>query len=66
MINTEQSIPCPVCNTKICFDTKQLLMGVKFVCPTCQAAIGLANESKPLLKDTMEKFESIKDNMTKK
>lgn len=65
MINNEQSIPCPVCNTKIPFDTKQLLLGVKFVCPNCNAAIGLADESKPIVKETMEKFEAIKGKFSK-
>ncbi len=60
MINSDQSIPCPVCNTKIPFDTKQLLLGVKFVCSNCQAAIGLADESKPIVQETIEKFEEIK------
>lgn len=60
MINLEQSIPCPVCNTKIPFDTKQLLLGIKFECPNCKAAIGLAEESKPIVKETIEKFEEIK------
>ena len=65
MINPEQSIPCPVCSTKIPFDTKQLLMGVKFVCPNCQAAIGLAEERKPIVKETLEKFEAIKEKFSK-
>ncbi len=66
MINSEQSIPCPVCETKIPFDTKQLIMGAKFVCSNCQAAIGLADESKPIVKETMEKFEAVKGKFAKK
>ncbi len=65
MINSEQTIPCPVCKTKIPFDTNQLLQGMQFVCPNCQAAIGLAEESKPLVKETMQKFEELKSNMSK-
>jgi|TARA_R110000796_G_scaffold252645_2_gene390159 transcription initiation factor IIE alpha subunit len=65
MINLDQSIPCPVCKTKIPFDTKQLLLGVQFVCPNCQAAIGLAEESKPLVEETMKKFEEIKGKFSK-
>jgi transcription initiation factor IIE alpha subunit len=60
MINTEQTIPCPECGTKIPFDTKQLLMGVQFACPKCQSLIGLAQESKPLVEEAMEKLERVK------
>ncbi len=66
MINSDQNIPCPVCQTKIPFDTKQLLMGVQFVCPNCQAAIGLADQSKPLVQETMDKFEQLKTQVGKK
>ena len=66
MFNQDQSIPCPVCQTKIPFDTKQLLAGVKFVCPDCQAAIGLAEESKPLVQQTMDGFDQLKKEATTK
>ena len=65
MTNTTQIIPCPVCQTNIPFDTKQLLMGVKFTCPNCQASIGLDSESKPLVEKTLEKFEDLKKNLAK-
>lgn len=60
MKNLEQRIPCPVCNTTIPFDVNQLLMGVQFGCPNCHAAVGLATESKSLVKTTMEKIEELK------
>jgi len=60
MINPEQSIPCPVCQAKILFDTRQLLLGVQFVCSNCQSAIGLATESKAIVEETMEKFDAMK------
>jgi len=66
MINTDQTIPCPVCQTKIPFDTKQLLMGIQFVCPNCQAAIGLAEQSKPIVEETMNKFDDLKEKLSKK
>jgi transcription initiation factor IIE alpha subunit len=66
MINTDQTIPCPVCETKIPFDTKQLLLGVQFSCPNCQAAIGLAEQSKPAVQETMDKFDELKEKMGKK
>lgn len=66
MINKEQTIPCPVCQTKIPFDTKQLLLGMQFVCSNCHAAIGLAQESKPIVEETMNKFEDIKSKLSHK
>lgn len=47
MINQEQNIPCPVCNTKIPFQVTELLKGVQFKCPNtqCDASIGLAQVS---------------------
>ena len=59
MINSDQSIPCPTCSTKIPFDTRQLLLGIQFVCHNCQSAIGLATESKAIVQETMEKFEAV-------
>ena len=68
MINNNQTIPCPVCQTPIPFDTKQLLSGVSFTCPnsSCDAAISLSQESKPIVSDTIEKLESLKDHITHK
>lgn len=65
MINSEQNIPCPTCNTKIPFDTQQLLLGVKFICPNCQSAIGLAEESKTIVEETMKKFKDMKGKLPK-
>jgi len=62
MIN-QQSIPCPSCKTNIPFDTRQLLMGVQFVCPTCQAVLGLAPESRGIVQETIDKFDEIKKNI---
>lgn len=64
MINKDQSIPCPVCNTSIPFELNKLLAGVQFVCPTCMAAIGLSGESKEIVKDTMTKLQEIKSSMS--
>lgn len=66
MINSDQSIPCPDCGTKILFDTKQLLMGVQFACPTCFAKIGLAPESRPIVQETIEKLEDLKAKISNK
>lgn len=60
MNHFQQTIPCPVCNNGIPFDTHQLLQGVKFFCSQCNAGIGLAVESKPLVASAMEKLEQVK------
>ncbi|MEP2936483.1 MAG: hypothetical protein ABJM06_11250 [Gilvibacter sp.] len=41
-----------------------LLSGQKFNCPNtdCDASIGLAAESKDIVKGTMDKFEDLKGN----
>lgn len=62
MINSDSSIPCPVCGTRIPFEIKSLLLGISFTCPNaeCNSSIGLAPESKPIVEQTMEKLESLK------
>lgn len=65
MINSEQTIPCPTCKTKIPFDVQQLLMGAKFTCPTCLGIISLASESKEVVQETMTKFDQVKDKVLK-
>lgn len=65
MINSDMSIPCPLCNNKIPFDTHQLLLGVQFVCSNCQSAIGLAAESKEVVRETMQKLEVAKSQVLK-
>jgi len=66
MINQEQSIPCPTCKTKIPFNAQQLLMGAQFACPGCLTVIGLASESRPIVEETMDKFQEMKENLGKK
>lgn len=61
----EQQIPCPVCNTPISFDTKQLLAGVQFGCPNCKSSIGLAAESKTVVENTMCEFEKLKQSVSR-
>jgi transcription initiation factor IIE alpha subunit len=56
----EQSIPCPTCQTKIPFDPHSLLQGAQFVCSNCQGVIGLATDSKPLVEETMGKFDQMR------
>ncbi len=59
----EHNIPCPVCQTKIPISVHALLQGVSFTCPTCFAAIGIAKEAVPQVKNAVEKFEELKKNM---
>jgi hypothetical protein len=40
-------------------------MGVQFICSNCNAAIGLADESKSIVKETLEKFEELKGKFSK-
>lgn len=60
LASKEQSIPCPVCKTGIPFDTRQLLQGVRFSCPSCGSAIGLADESKGVVQKTLDAFDDAK------
>lgn len=61
----QQQIPCPVCSTKIPFDTKQLIAGVQFICPNCQASVGLSIESKSVVEDAMKKLDELKRTTSK-
>ena len=67
MMNNEQVIPCPTpnCGGKIHFDTYQLLQGAQFVCPNCNGAVGIAPESRPMVQETMQKFDEMKKDLLK-
>jgi len=56
----QQKISYPICHSTIPFDTKQLLAGIQFSCPQCHSSIGLATESKEIVKKTMIKLEELK------
>ena len=65
MFKADKTIPCPVCaelgkESKIPFETSQLLAGVKFTCPECKSEIGLAPESRPAVQEAVDKFEEFK------
>lgn len=67
MMRPNQSIPCPVCNTKIIFDIESLLSGQKFSCPKCSAVIGLSKESVEPTKEILEKYKKLSESgMAKK
>lgn len=47
-------------------EVKGLISGVQFTCPNCGANIGLAKDSKPLVQDTLSKFDQIKKDVGEK
>ena len=61
-----QSIPCPQCQSKISFDVQQLLQGSQFKCPACNASIGLSKESQPIVQESLEKFDKLKQDLGNK
>lgn len=62
---TENFIPCPACSTQIPFDPKQLLLGKKVSCPSCDVEIGLSADSNPIVEDALEQFNKLKDENSK-
>lgn len=56
----EQFIPCPVCRTQIPVNVHQLIQGMQFLCPNCQAAVGLSMQSQPLVKEALTKLDNLK------
>jgi hypothetical protein len=59
-MSVQLSIPCPECTTPILLTPQLLLQGIQFSCSKCNAAIGLSNESKHVVQDSLEKFDKIK------
>lgn len=66
-MNDQQFIPCPTknCSGKILFDPHELMRGAQFVCPVCDAAVGLAPESREVVHEAIEKFDEMKRNILK-
>jgi transposase-like protein len=62
---TQQSLPCPVCQTQIVFDVNGLLRGEKYTCPNCNSSIGLGEESKSSVQEAMDKFNEAKKNTSR-
>jgi len=62
-----QYIPCPTnnCPGKIPFDPHELLRGAHFSCPVCNAAVGLAPESRGIVHEAIEKFGELKRDIIK-
>lgn len=59
------TLACPVCQTPVFIEMDQLLMGTRFTCSNCQAAIGLANNSKGIVKDALQSYNSLISNPKK-
>ena len=57
---SQQHIPCPVCQTSIPFEARELVMGKKFACPGCSAVVGIANDQLDIASQAMEKYEALK------
>lgn len=64
-MNDQVSIPCPVpnCGAQIPIDPRALMQGAQFVCPRCQSSVGLAPESRYLVKETLDKFDALKSGL---
>ncbi len=61
----DQYIPCPrYVRTQIPIDLHLLIQGVQFSCPNCQAAIGLASESRSVVSEAVDNFEKIEEDGT--
>lgn len=67
-MSQQLTIPCPTpnCGAQIPIDTQQLLQGAQFVCPNCHGSVGLAPESRPVVEETMQKFETLKKDLLRK
>lgn len=69
MLASDQTIPCPTCaeqgkDTKIPFETSQLLAGVRFTCPECKSEIGLSPENKPSVEKVLTEFNELKKKLS--
>jgi transcription elongation factor Elf1 len=51
MINANQTLKCPTCNSNIQIDVKQLLEGAQFHCDACMSVIRLSVEGRNIVKD---------------
>lgn len=54
------NISCPDCGTSISINTRQLLLGYKFNCYNCNVSIGLSNDSKEVVEQTIQKIDQFK------
>lgn len=59
-MNTVQSIPCPVCGTRIPFDINRMLRGEGFSCPQCESKISISPESLSQVQDSIDKLNKLK------
>ncbi|HEU4717323.1 MAG TPA: hypothetical protein VFU15_05810 [Bacteroidia bacterium] len=64
-MSDQLSIPCPDCKTPIPFDPRMLIQGAQFSCPKCKAFLGLASESKEIVRESLDKFDKMKSEVLK-
>lgn len=56
MSDFNSAINCPDCGTTILINTKQLLLGHKYSCHNCNISIGLSQDSREIVEDTIKKL----------
>ena len=61
----EQNLPCPVCQSKIPFDSVALIQGYKFSCHNCNATVGISNDDLEHTSKIYDKYNSLKQNLQK-
>ncbi len=61
-MNTINKIQCPNCGGQILFDPQLLVQGESFYCNTCNASIGISNQSKDQAQKAMNQFNLLKKN----
>ncbi|MCS4238567.1 transcription initiation factor IIE alpha subunit [Myroides gitamensis] len=53
------TLACPACNTPVFIEVSQLILGTRFTCSNCQAAIGLAQNSKSIVEEAVQSYTSL-------
>jgi hypothetical protein len=57
--STTIKCPNPACSTDIAMSLPLLLSGEKFTCHNCQTSVGLASDSRDVVKGAYDKFLKI-------
>lgn len=53
------NITCPHCQSQIYVDPAELIKGRQFCCSGCAVSVSLAVESQSIVKQSMQKLESM-------
>lgn len=59
MLNTTNTIECPICHTPLTFDVYGLLAGQSYGCQNCKLKLSLSQESHTVLESAMAKLENL-------